>query len=67
MTQLDFLSYEECRQKIQGLNMNNRNEFHKKYKELNLSTKGVPRSPQEFYKRKGTWVNWYDFLKGDLI
>jgi uncharacterized protein YpiB (UPF0302 family) len=56
------LSYEECKKIVQSLNLSSVEEFFKKHKELNLSTKGIPKDPQEFYKRKGTWIDWPDFL-----
>jgi hypothetical protein len=57
-----FVSYDECKEFIQT---NYEIKTYRKFLELaknNIFPKFIPKNPNNYYKRKGTWVNFYDFF-----
>jgi hypothetical protein len=54
-----FYSYDECKKLLAGLSINSTtfNDYIKKNK-----ITGIPKSPYSFFKKRGTWLGWKDFL-----
>ncbi|MBL7102871.1 MAG: DEAD/DEAH box helicase family protein [Bacteroidales bacterium] len=54
-----YLSYEEAREAVQGLEIKTRTDYlkYKRYKEDTL----LPSNPEKTFRNKG-WTNWYNFL-----
>lgn len=57
---MDFYTYEEAKQRIQAEGVKSSGEYMDWYKLSHPAR--MPSSPEDHYKRKGTWVNWNDFL-----
>jgi hypothetical protein len=52
----NFKTFEECKEIIKENNI----KSNKEYKILAKNIKGLPKSPDAFFKNE--WTNWYDFL-----
>jgi hypothetical protein len=54
-----FYSYEKCKELLAGLSINSTT-----FKEYIKNNKiiGIPKSPSSFFRKRGTWLGWKDFL-----
>ena len=52
-------SYEEFQKWVQKKGIKTKDEFFKRKDEL---PKNYPKDPADYYRNKGTWKGWYDFL-----
>jgi len=57
----EFLEYDAAKKVIRKLKIPSKNAFLELAKEGDLP-KGVPKDPADFYKKRGTWIRWGDFL-----
>jgi hypothetical protein len=57
----EFLSYKEAKEAIKDLNIKNAAEYTKLSREIKAKLK-IPGVPQDYYKTRGQWVDWYDYL-----
>ncbi len=55
-----YLSYEEARERIQAEGVRTAAEYNLWYKLNHPAT--MPHAPDDFYARRGKWVNWGHFL-----
>ncbi len=60
LSRFNWLPFEEAREYIRSLNLENQDEFFKKRKEGELLL-SIPSNPSEIYKTKG-WISYPDFL-----
>jgi hypothetical protein len=60
-----FRSYEDCKKFIYPLGLKNSLEWFKFCKEKQKPA-DIPKAPMHYYTKKGTWVDWKDFLGYDL-
>lgn len=56
-----FMQYEEAKVIVGQLGLITLGEFSE-YLRNNELPDGIPRSPEHFYKKDGSWINWQDFL-----
>jgi superfamily II DNA or RNA helicase len=56
----EFLSFEEAREFVRNLNLNNNKEWNK-WSKSGKRPENIPGNPNKIYKGKG-WMNWGDFL-----
>lgn len=60
-----FLSYEDCRNWVQAQNMwTSKREWESWISMGEKHNSLVPSNPEAHYKKRGTWVSWEDFLRG---
>src|SRR5215207_10104275 len=57
---INFLPYEEAKERIQSLNLRSYREYSKLSKQGKLPER-IPSAPHDVYKGKG-WIDWSDFL-----
>jgi hypothetical protein len=63
---INFLPYEEAKERIQSLNLRSSREYNKLSKQGKLP-EGIPSAPHDVYKGEG-WIDWSDFLgKKDIV
>ena len=60
MARINFLPYEEAKERIQSLNLRSFREYCKLSKQGKLPER-IPSAPHDVYKGKG-WIDWSDFL-----
>ena len=60
LSRFNWMPFEEAREYIRSLNLENQDEFFKKRKEGELLL-SIPSNPSEIYKTKG-WISYPDFL-----
>ncbi len=57
------LPYDDARQWVQkNLGVQTKEEFFDLVENGNLRTPYIPKSPEEYYTEKGTWISWDHFL-----
>jgi hypothetical protein len=59
-----IFTYNEAKEFLSTLNIKNCKEFKKIIKSLDSR---VPSSPDEYYKKRNSWINWSDFLSNKNI
>jgi len=57
----DYVNYHEACKYAQKLNIQKKDEW-KKHTKIKKFPKNIPKDPQDFYKLRGTWETWGDFL-----
>ena len=56
-----LLDYESAKIIVSKLKLKNYS-YWENYISCNGLIKGIPRHPQRYYKKKGEWLSWGDFL-----
>jgi len=56
----DYLSYEDAKKIIKGLNIKSNGEWRKWIKTKDKMYKNIPNAPDRYYKNE--WIDWYDWL-----
>lgn len=59
-SRINFLPYEEAKERIQSLNLRSFKEYSKLSKQGKLPER-IPSAPHDVYKGKG-WIDWFYFL-----
>lgn len=65
MARINFLPYEEAKERIQSLNLRSFREYCKLSKQGKLPER-IPSAPHDVYKGKG-WIDWSDLEKKDIV
>lgn len=58
-----FLPYEEAREHVRRLNFVTKREYLV-WAKSDKRPKNIPHNAQEIFKKRGNWINWYDWLVG---
>ncbi len=56
------ISYSNAKKILRKFKIKNQNEFYRIWHNSKLSTKGIPKNSDRFYKRTKEWVSWEDYL-----
>lgn len=62
---IKFRSYEDCKKFIYPLGIRNSLEWFKFCKEKQKPA-DIPNAPMHYYRKKGEWISWKDFLGYDM-
>ena len=57
----EFLSYDEAKLVVKELGIKSSAEYIKISRQIKSELK-LPGIPQDYYKTRGVWINWYDYL-----
>ena len=61
-----FLSYEEAREHVRRLNFVTKREYII-WAKSDKRPKNIPHNAQDIFKKRGSWINWYDYLVGPAL
>jgi hypothetical protein len=61
-----FLSYEEAREYVRRLNFVAKREYLV-WAKSDKRPKNIPYNAQDIFKKRGSWINWYDYLVGPAL
>lgn len=61
-----FLSYEEAREYVRRLNFVTKREYLV-WAKSDKRPKNIPHNAQDIFKKRGSWINWYDYLVGPAL
>ena len=58
----NFLSYDEAKETVKKLGIYSQLDYSNRAKNKELIQHKLPSAAEQYYKRLGSWLGWYDFL-----